>query len=340
MNAGPLVSVVLPVHRAARTVSAAIRSILTQSYRNLELLVIANGSDAATMQEIGGHMSDPRLRPFELPEADLVDALNLGLKESRGAFLARMDADDLSATERLELQVGALQKDTGLGGVSCRVGFCSTLPQSEGLARYVDWQNRLLGHRAIFLNRFVESPLVHPSMVLRREVLLAQGGYRNGDFPEDYELWLRLLESGARFRKLPQTLLTWQDSAGRLTRTDTRYSEMAFHRTKAHFFVERWNRTIAGSRRPLLIWGAGRVSRRFSPLLEEQGLTIEAFIDIDPRKIGNTRRGRPIIAPDEIPYARRPFILSYVPGEIARRLIRQRLRQAAQHEGKDFLFLA
>ena len=336
MAGAPVVSVVLPVRRAAESIGAAMRSILRQSYPHLELLVIANDSDAKTLQEITRYSSDSRVRLLELPAANLVAALNLGLQQSRGVFFARMDADDLSTKKRLELQVGALQKHSRLGGVSCRVRFASTLRRAEGLARYVEWQNRLLGHRAIFLNRFVESPLVHPSMMIRREILLAHGGYRRGDFPEDYELWLRLLAAGVRFRKLPQRLLLWNDHAERLTRTDPRYQEAAFHRIKARQLAS----TIAGSERPLLIWGAGRVSRRFSPLLGEQGLAIEAFIDIDPRKIGNMRRGRPIIAPEQIKFDRNPFIASYVPGEIARGLIRQRLLQNKRREGEDFLFMA
>jgi hypothetical protein len=71
---------------------------------------------------------------------------------------------------------------------------------------------------------FLESPLAHPSVMLRRERIIGAGGYRDGAFPEDYELWLRLHRSGHRLAKLKQPLLDWRDEPGRLSRRDPRYA--------------------------------------------------------------------------------------------------------------------
>src|SRR6185436_16591977 len=104
-----------------------------------------------------------------------------------------------------------------IGLVGCLVEFGGDRSASEGYALHVDWINALTTPDEIALNRFVESPLAHPSVMFRRELVEKHGGYRAGDFPEDYELWLRWMEAGARMGKVPRVLLTWQDGPGRLS---------------------------------------------------------------------------------------------------------------------------
>lgn len=345
----PRVSVLLPVFRNPRTVRRAIRSILQQTYGDLECLVVENGSDPETRAAVRA-LQDERLRILSLPEPGIVPAMNLGLAEARGEYLARMDADDFSHPRRLELQAAALDACPRLTLISCDVRFRSRLP-SAGFARYVDWQNGLRSHRAIALGRFIESPLVHPSVMLRTRAALEVGGYRDGDFPEDYDLWLRLLARGAAMRKLPETLFVWRDHARRLTRNDERYFEKSFHALKAPhiaaFLRPRLYADGQAQTRRLVIWGAGKLSRRFSPLLLEQGFECAAYIDIDPRKIARRLRDRPILPPEALRDdealrldGRRPFVVSYVAGAEARALIEERLQSYGYRPGRDYLMAA
>lgn len=116
-----------------------------------------------------------------------------------------------------------------------RVRFGGDPHVAAGYARHVSWTNRLLTHDEISLARVVESPLAHPSVTFRRELVERWGGYREGDFPEDYELWLRWLEAGVRMDKLAESLLVWNDSPTRLSRCDRRYDKEAFYRLKARY---------------------------------------------------------------------------------------------------------
>jgi len=93
---------------------------------------------------------------------------------------------------------------------------------------YVGWQNTLLDHQSMARDRFVESPLAHPSAAARRAVLEGLGRWRDFDGPEDYDLWLRAFDAGLRFGKLDAVLLDWHDSPRRLTRTDPRYAPGRF----------------------------------------------------------------------------------------------------------------
>jgi hypothetical protein len=105
----------------------------------------------------------------------------------------------------------------------------------EGQRIYLEWLNSLLEDGDIHREMFVESPLPHPSVIIRKAWLDQVGGYQDRGWPEDYDLWMRLYLAGAQFAKLPEVLLDWRDDPQRLTRTDSRYSLENFLRLKAYY---------------------------------------------------------------------------------------------------------
>jgi hypothetical protein len=200
----------------------------------------------------------------------------------------------------------------------------------------MDWLNSLVSESDIRREIFIESPFAHPSVMFRKSIVLEAGGYQEHGWAEDYDLWLRLYIGGKHFAKLDQVLLGWREQPDRLTRTDRRYSLENFIRAKAHYLV----RGPLLGRDAVILWGAGMIGRRLSKHLLHQGVTLAAFIDIDPLKIGRTRRGLPILDPSELPglwgrYAR-PVLLAAVGARGARQLIRQRLVGFGFQEGQDW----
>src|SRR5258708_19095644 len=171
----------------------------------------------------------PRLRVVRTEARGLVPALTAARGEAGGRLVARMDADDLAHGERLAGQAGRLAADPGVDVLGCRVRLLAERgARNRGMRAYVAWLNALLDHEAIARDLFVESPLAHPSVMMRTAPLLALGGYRAFDGPEDYDLWLRAHAAGLRFAKLPKTLLFWRGGAGRLRRTGPRYAPDRF----------------------------------------------------------------------------------------------------------------
>jgi len=211
-----------------------------------------------------------------------------------------MDADDASHPERLAVQAEFLSRRPEIGVVGALVEFGGDRASAGGFALHVDWLNQLVSPESISLQRFVESPFAHPSVMFRRELLDRHGGYRDGDFPEDYELWLRWLDAGVQMAKAPRILLSWQDSANRLSRQDPRYRPDAFYRCKA-VYLARWLRRHVSPGRPLFVWGAGRPTRKRADCLIPHGVRLRGYIDIDPRKIVRTISGLPVLAPSAIP---------------------------------------
>jgi glycosyltransferase involved in cell wall biosynthesis len=336
----PLVTVVLPVFNAASTVARAVESIARQTFADWELLAIDDGSTDGTpavLAELA--RGEPRLRVLTRSHDGLLQALNTALAGARGEFIARMDADDEAHPERFAEQVGFLRQHPEVGVVGSLVKFGGDPARAGGYALHVDWMNGVVTPEAIALNRFIESPFAHPSVMFRRELVQGLGGYREGDFPEDYELWLRWLDAGVAMAKVPRVLLTWNDPPARLSRSDPRYDPEAFYRCKAPYLARWWRHHVAPSRR-VLVWGAGRPTRKRAEHLTGHGLQIGGYIDIDPRKVGRVFAGRSVIAPQDLPAPGEVFVLGYVAKHGARELARSRLLGRGYTEGRDFLMAA
>ncbi|WP_269540036.1 glycosyltransferase [Cerasicoccus fimbriatus] len=332
----PQVSVLLPVRNAEDTLELAVRSIMAQSLYAWELLLVDDHSTDST-GAIARKLSqaDPRIRCQMNPGRGIVDALNFAIQSSEGRYLVRMDADDIATFHRLETQIRFLEENPDIGIVGSCVTYIGDREKFLGYANYVDWINSLITPADIERYRFVESPFAHPSVAFRRSVVEEFGGYKNGDFPEDYELWLRWADAGVRMGKCPEFLLHWRDSETRLSRTDPRYDVDVFYQLKA-YYLHRWlKRTFA--RRELYVWGAGRTTRKRLQHLRRLGVKVAAFIDIDPNKIGQEIEGISVRSPDELPEPGPAGVIIYVGSRGARELIEQGLQTRGYRLGVDYI---
>ena len=333
----PAISVIMPVYNGAALVDCAIRSIAEQTFPDWELIAVDDGSTDDTQETLGAWAQrDRRVQPLYTQHLGIVDALNAGIEIARAPLIARMDADDESLPTRLAEQVSFLEEHHEIGLVSSLVEFAGDPIAAEGYAVHVDWTNTIRSTKDIGLNRFIESPFAHPSVMFRHELITTHGGYQAGGFPEDFELWLRWLDAGVLMGKVPRVLLRWNDSGNRLSRTDTRYSSEAFYRCKAKYLA-RWLKRHVGDR-PILAWGAGRPTRKRAEYMTQQGIAISGYVDIDPDKQAISFGGRPVLRPDDIP--KDAFVVSYVANRGARELIREHLRSMGRVEGRDFLLAA
>jgi glycosyltransferase involved in cell wall biosynthesis len=338
MNSAPaLISIVMPVRNAAATVRRAVESILAQTWREWELLAVDDGSTDETPEILASFSrTDSRVRLVSTPPRGIATALQTACEASRGEWIARMDGDDWMHPERLAVQREFARENPDLGVVSCLVRYGGDAP---GYAAHVDWLNRLLAPEEISLRRFIEAPVAHPSVMFRRDLIDKHGGYRDGDFPEDYELWLRWLEAGVRFGKAPRELMEWSDPPDRLSRTDPRYAVECFYQTKCGYLA-RWLRANVDPARKLWLWGAGRVTRRRFDALEQADFRFEGFIDVDAKKANRHRDGRRVVMADALPDRESAFVIVGVGNRGARELIAAHLTARGWREGRDFLLAA
>jgi len=333
----PSVSILLPVRDAASSLPAALQSVRAQSWVDWELVAVDDGSTdgSGTVLEAAA-AADSRVRVLRQGRLGLVPALQAGLRACRGDWVARFDADDLMPPQRLERQLAHARADPGLGLVSGRVVYGGS---GKGFAAYVDWLNGLHGPEEIERARFVESPVAHPSVLFRRELAERHGGYREGDFPEDYELWLRWIEAGVRFGKTPHPVLVWNDPPGRLTRSDPRYAVDRFYEVKRRYLA-RWLKQRLDPGREVWLWGAGRVTRRRFLPLAEHGIEIAGFVEVDAKKCGHRRDGLDVRLPEAMPPREQAFIVAGVGKRGAREGIAAWLDARGWREGLDYLHAA
>ncbi|MFO7594703.1 MAG: glycosyltransferase [Pseudomonadota bacterium] len=331
------VAVLMPFYNAAATLGETLDTIQAQTLSDFTLIAVDDGSTDNSATIVKARMqTDPRIRLLQPGHQGVVGAMNSALAHCDSPIVARMDADDLMEPQRLELQHRYLQQHPDIDLVGSRVRLFPEEIILDGFHEYIRWQNSCLSARAIADNIYVELPIAHPSVMFRRQAVIDAGGYRDGDFPEDYELLLRLHERGHRMAKLPETLLHWRDSGERLTRTDGRYRREAFDHIRAHY-LSRDQRLHQG--RTLAFWGAGRNTRKRVKHLLEHGFRPGAWIDIDPNKIGNIIAGAPVVASGWLAQEEKPFVLSYVNNHGARELIAADLQAMGYLPGDDYLMV-
>ncbi|VAX14976.1 Glycosyl transferase, group 2 family [hydrothermal vent metagenome] len=329
MAKSPLVSVILPARNCGPYLKEAVDSVLTQTFENFEILVIDDGSDDGSIETLG--RDDHRLKVIVNPGCGLVDALNAGCKAASGQYLARMDGDDICHPSRLELQVDFLHNNPRIGVTATQVEVIGDGGPAEGYRLYEAWINSVLTPADIRREIYIESPLPHPTVMMRAEVFQKLGGYRDMGWPEDYDLWLRANEAGVSMGKVGRKLLKWRDSDSRLSKKDERYSRKNFMRVKAHFLA----RAMAKKTRPI-IWGAGKTGGLLARLLNHEGAEISGFIDINRRKIGRVKAGKPVFGPDKARQIDDALILVAVASRGARDTIRDFLNDCGKVEGIDY----
>ncbi len=336
MSPTPAVTVLMPVRNAAATLGPCLDSIQAQSLTNFELLVVDDASSDHSRELVSARARmDSRIRLLRASRQGLVVCLNAGLGQARAPLIARMDGDDVMDGDRLALQRAYLQRHPGVEVVASRVRAFPAERVQAGMCEYLHWQNACLGSDALRDEVHVECPITHPSAMFRRATVITAGGYRDGEFPEDYELWLRLTAHGCRMAKIDRCLLHWRQRDGSLSRRDPRYSREAFDRLRAHYLAR--DRRLKGER-PLVFWGAGRRTRRRTAHIVALGFPPCAWVDVDPQKIGNRVHGAPVVAPEWLRDRRpRPFVLTWVASHGARESIGAALGSMGYGRGADYL---
>ena len=213
----PLVSVLLPVYNGGGYLAEAIESILSQTYRNIELIIINDGSTDDSVTTIERY-NDPRIISIQQYNQGLAATLNRAVSMASGSYLARQDADDVSHTTRLEKQVRFLEKNPAYGLVGT---WSEILDERSRTGR---------GHRhpveniALCFNLLFDSHFVHSSVMFRKSVFDAVGLYsvEQSRQPEDFELWSRVLRNGSfKCANLPEILVCYREVPQSLCRSNS-----------------------------------------------------------------------------------------------------------------------
>lgn len=281
----------MPVYNNERYVAEAIESILKQTLEDFEFIIVDDGSRDGSGEILERFAArDGRIRLISRGHVGIVMALNEAAAQARGAFIARMDADDISRPTRLSRQVEYLRNNPDCLLVGCRVLLID--PRGAPICEFAQETTHEEIDRAHFELRW---PLVHPAIVVRREALLSVGGYRRQyETLEDYDLFLRLGERG-RLANLPDVLLLYRQHLKSMCHAQSErqnaireaiYREACVRRgiaatkVSAAFIAPRWSRATLARRWAWLALDAGNVStarRHALHTLCREPLTVESW---------------------------------------------------------------
>lgn len=329
-------SVILPFYNAEQTIDRAIKSIAEQSYTDFECILIDNNStDQSSSIAKKWTEKDSRFIVTAEEKQGVAFASNKGFEIAKGKYIARMDADDVAYSTRLQSQIDFLDNHSDYGAVA---GLVEYIPHSEytnGFKRYVNWSNSIITYDDLLKKQFVEMPLVNPTTMWRKNVADKIGMYCDGNFPEDYEMWLRWLSKGIKIAKIPEVVLKWYDSEERLTRTNPIYSNESFFNIKTKYLAE-WLKKNNPFHPNVVVWGASKNSRKRAKPLYDNGIEIAYYIDIKMR----TSLDRGVVQYKNIPTSDEIFILVYMKQEDARNEIQSFLKSRGFVEGKNYLLVS
>lgn len=208
----PRLSVLLPVRNGLPWLEEALASLARQTMRNFEILALEDGSTDGTAEFLR-RWPDSRLRIISTGGVGMAGALNLGLDAARAPFVARHDADDVSAPLRFAAQLDWLSRHTDIDVVASTADYIDAhgRPVVNAWVKTVRrQQDAALTPRQIAELMPLTCCITHGSVMARTAVLHAAGGYRTNIWPvEDYDLWLRLLP-GTAIAKLPHRLYRYR----------------------------------------------------------------------------------------------------------------------------------
>lgn len=327
---GDRVSVIFPVGPGVDNAGKALGDLLEQTWTDLEILAVLNGCSSKVREEFLGNR-DERLRTIDLgDEPQLMRALNVAVDQASGKWLARMDSDDRCDPTRIEKKVTLLKSGTD-EVVSCGIQLVGAL--GAGMQRYVDWVNGLVSAEDVARERFVESPVVQPTVIMSKELLLSVGGYLENGFAEDYDLWLRLLEKGVRFGKVPEQLYQWHDRNDRLTRSDPRFGRKKMLALKADALARLEDVVEKG----VAISGAGPIGKVLGRELIARGVKVWGFFEVNPKRVGSVCQGSPIAGQSDFGVKWRDAIQLSAVGVVGGRAeVRDLAMRKGFREGIDF----
>jgi len=277
-----LVSIVIPFKNTELFINECLTSIIKQTYTNWEAIFVNDNSTDNSFQIVERFSKkDERVNLLNNFGNGIIEALKTGFDYSSGAYITRMDSDDLMTPIRLETMLTNLEKYGKKHLAVGQVKYFRADGLSDGFSRYEQWLNSLTVNGKNYSEIYKECVIPSPCWMLHREDFEACGGFNSDIYPEDYDLAFRFYKAGYTCIPCDKVLLHWRDYSTRTSRTHKHYAENSFLDLKATYFLE----LNYDATRPLAIWGAGHKGKTLAKILLKQHIPFFWICD-NPKKIG------------------------------------------------------
>lgn len=274
----------MPAKNSGKFIFRTINSIIDQSYKNWELLIINDGSSDNTVEIVKKFQEkESRIKLYDNEEdPGIIPALRTAFRKSRGELITRMDSDDLMTKNKLH-SMSSLLDEVGNGYVVTGAVKCfSDTGIEEGYIKYEKWLNTLILKERCYDEIFKECTIQSSSWMIHRDDLIKARKFDPEIYPEDYDLCFRFYKTGLKVRSVKQVIHYWRDHSGRVSRNDDRYKDQQFFDLKLKYFFElEYDRS-----KRLVVIGAGKKGKKLVKKILNSYQKSLIWISNNPRKTG------------------------------------------------------
>lgn len=256
MTNSDLISIITPFKNSSQFLNDCLKSIINQSYKKWELIIIDDYSIDDSFQKVYSiSQNEKRIKLYKNEgEQGIINCLRLGLTKCSGNYITRMDSDDIMHKNKLK-ELYNLLKIKGKGYISTsKVEYFSKKGVGDGYRKYENWLNKMMEDNDNFNHIFKECVIPSPNWLLHKDDLIACGAFDSNIYPEDYDLVFRLYKNKIKTIASENVLHLWRDYPMRTSRNHSNYADNSFIDLKLKYFVE----LSYDINKTLVIWGAGR----------------------------------------------------------------------------------
>lgn len=330
----PMVSILIPFKNTSEFLSECIDSILTQTYKNWEVIAIddqSSDNSKAIMDQFA--KDDSRIHVHTNKGTGIIEALRLAYSLCKGSYITRMDSDDIMVPKKISLMLETLiahgKGHLALGKVKY---FCDG-EIGDGYYKYEKWLNRLTKTGTNFTELYKECTIPSPCWMIHRSDFEKCGSFHPNRYPEDYDLAFRFYQHGLKCLPCNEVLHFWRDYDYRASRTSEHYAQNFFLEIKLHYFLKLSYREY----RPLVIWGAGKKGKNLAQNLLNKKIDFH-WICNNPKKIGKEIYGKELHHFRFLNQLEKPQVIITVANNEAQNFIRDHLNELQLRPLEDYYF--
>jgi glycosyltransferase involved in cell wall biosynthesis len=269
----PVISILMPARNAGEFIRQAIASVREQDFDAWELIVVDDRSDDDLWKISEEFQADPRMRFYvNSLEAGIIPALDLAFRFSRGAYITRMDADDLMPPGKLS-SLFELVKQHPKTVATGKVQYFSDQRVSEGYNRYEGWLNSLVDSGTFYPEIYRECILASPNWMVSRRCFEQDFKFNELRYPEDYDMVFRWYQAGYSIRAATAVTHLWREHPNRTSRTSDVYQQASFFRLKTAWFIK----LELKDAEKIQLLGAGRKGKLVAKKLMEENVAFDWF---------------------------------------------------------------
>jgi glycosyltransferase involved in cell wall biosynthesis len=277
----PLVSIIMPMKNAKQWIEETLKSVRAQTFENWELIIV-NDNSVDESNQVVEQFTNHKIKLFQNEGNGIINALKLALSKSEGAYITRMDADDIMPTHKLEKLYSIASKSKRIVATG-QVKYFGDQPISTGYLAYENWLNQRCDQIDHWLWIYRECVIASANWMTHKSNV----DFSEATYPEDYDLVFDWYEKELIIEAVNEVTHLWREHALRTSRISHNYQQKAFFNLKINRFVE----LDYDSKKQVVLLGKNQKTKLVSNILNAHKLkseVLEKGLNIDSDKLNNS----------------------------------------------------